>query len=163
MYVQFYWNRLTMTDLSPEAQAVVNAAEEVTGYGKATARMKYQLAASILAAVEQTQQRQYGERFICDANKLLSIATELQQENSTHSVLNNWYPIKTAPRDGTMFIGANSSEMIICNWPRGCAIGRWSRNSKRDEWDGYSIPTLYRLTHWHKAPEFPPFEPVSNL
>ena len=42
-----------MTDLSPAAQAVLNAAEAVSEYGKATSLMKARLAAALRAAVDQ--------------------------------------------------------------------------------------------------------------
>jgi hypothetical protein len=43
----------TMTDLSPTAQAVVNAAVEVTGYGKETWLLKARVAAALEAAADQ--------------------------------------------------------------------------------------------------------------
>ena len=42
-----------MTDLSPAAQAVLNAAEAVSEYGKATPLMKARLAAALRAAADQ--------------------------------------------------------------------------------------------------------------
>ena len=42
-----------MNDLSPAAQAVLNAAEAVSEYGKATSLMKARLAAALRAAVDQ--------------------------------------------------------------------------------------------------------------
>jgi hypothetical protein len=63
--------------------------------------------------------------------------------------------IETAPRDGSFFLAANSSEMIVCNWPRGCAIGRWCKSPRQKEWEGSFIPTLQPLTHWRPLPNFP--------
>lgn len=42
-----------MIDLSPAAQAVLNAAEAVSEYGKATPLMKARLAAALLAMADQ--------------------------------------------------------------------------------------------------------------
>ena len=42
-----------MTDLSPAAQAVLNAAEAVSEYGKATPLIKARLAAALLAMADQ--------------------------------------------------------------------------------------------------------------
>ena len=42
-----------MTDLSPAAQAVLNAAEAVSEYGKATPLMKARLAAAMRTAADQ--------------------------------------------------------------------------------------------------------------
>lgn len=42
-----------MIDLSPAAQAVLNAAEAVSEYGKATPLMKARLAAALVAAADQ--------------------------------------------------------------------------------------------------------------
>jgi hypothetical protein len=65
-----------------------------------------------------------------------------------------WQPIKTAPRDGQFFIGANAEEVIICNWPKQIrtdyAPGKWRRG--RGEWNGSFIPTKSPLTHWQPLP-----------
>jgi len=73
-----------MTDLSPAAQAAVNAAVEAGGgYGKATPVLRARLAAALEAVVAKTKMRQYGTCWICDANELLAIADELRgQEGS---------------------------------------------------------------------------------
>lgn len=69
-----------------------------------------------------------------------------------------WQPIKTAPRDGQFFIGANVEEAIICNWPKQAKIdyapGNWKRGRGR-EWDGSIIPTKSSLTHWQPLPDLP--------
>ena len=73
-----------MTELSPAAQAVVNAAVEAGGgYGKATPVLHARLAAALEAVVAKTKQRQYGTCWICDANELLAIAAELRGDTTT--------------------------------------------------------------------------------
>lgn len=42
-----------MTDLSPQAQAIVNAAVDVTGYGKETQILKDRLAAALYALADR--------------------------------------------------------------------------------------------------------------
>jgi hypothetical protein len=68
-----------------------------------------------------------------------------------------WQPIKTAPRDGQFFIGANAEEAIICNWPKQArtdyAPGKWRRG--RGEWNGSFMPTKSPLTHWQPLPKLP--------
>jgi hypothetical protein len=73
-----------MTDLSPAAQAAVNAAVEAGGgYGKATPVLRARLAAALEAVVAKTKMRQYGTCWICDANELLAIAAELRGDTTT--------------------------------------------------------------------------------
>ena len=62
-----------MTDLSPAAQAIEDAYFNADGFG-----YRNGLAAALRAAVANTQQRQYNECWICDANELLAIAAELE-------------------------------------------------------------------------------------
>ena len=62
--------------LSPAAQAVLDA------YFSALHKTPNQsIAAALRAAVAQTQQRQYGDCWICAANELLAIAAELEAGN----------------------------------------------------------------------------------
>jgi hypothetical protein len=63
-----------MTDLSPAAQAIEDAYFNADGFG-----YRNGLAAALRAAVANTQQRQYNECWICDANELLAIAAELEE------------------------------------------------------------------------------------
>ena len=42
-----------MVELSPAAQAIVNAVEDVSGYGRATSLMKARMAAALRAAADQ--------------------------------------------------------------------------------------------------------------
>ena len=76
-----------------------------------------------------------------------------------------WQPIKTAPRDGQFFIGANAKESIICNWPKQAQIdyapGNWRRGRK--EWVGSFIPTKSPLTHWLPLPNLPDADENSTL
>lgn len=69
----------------------------------------------------------------------------------------SWQPIETAPRDGRFFIGANTEEVIVCNWPKqkniDYAPGKWRKGQK--EWNGSSIHTCSPLTHWMELPELP--------
>ena len=62
-----------MKQLSPEAGVVLDA-------GLLHAVHRYSIAAALRAAVTHTQQRQYNECWICDANELLAIADELEAE-----------------------------------------------------------------------------------
>jgi endonuclease/exonuclease/phosphatase (EEP) superfamily protein YafD len=71
-----YMEKTSLTDLSPAAQAVLDA--YITGL--ATKR-RDALAAALRAAVAHTHQRQYGECWICDADKLLAIADELESNH----------------------------------------------------------------------------------
>ena len=61
-----------MTPLSPAAQAVRSAALY------AGPKLEGRIAAALKTAVAHTQQRQYGDCWICDANELLAIAAELK-------------------------------------------------------------------------------------
>ena len=61
-----------MTEFSPAAQAVKAAAVDAYWLFHPA-----QAAALIRAAVAHTQQRQYADCWICDANELLAIADEL--------------------------------------------------------------------------------------
>ena len=69
----------------------------------------------------------------------------------------HWKTIDTAPRDGRFFIGGNSEEVIMCNWPKqknvDYAPGNWRRG--RGEWNGSMILTRLPLTHWMQLPEPP--------
>ena len=76
-----------MTDLSPAAQAVLNAAEAVSEYGKATPLMKARLAAALRAAADQVvpvPKLPYDS--CCDVSasatrsQLLAIAAELETQ-----------------------------------------------------------------------------------
>ena len=69
-----------MADLSPAAQAVLDAAEPLIAPSECLG-LEAALAAALRAAVAQTQQRQYGDCWICDANELLDIADELEAVN----------------------------------------------------------------------------------
>lgn len=59
------------SDLSPSAQAIVNAAVDVTGYGKETPLLKKRIAASLRTAAL------YCKR---DDLILMSLADELEEE-----------------------------------------------------------------------------------
>ena len=67
-----------MSDLSPQAQAILKAYETTIGYRRG-------FAAVLEAVVAKTKRRQYGTCWICDANEILAIAAELRgtttQEN----------------------------------------------------------------------------------
>ena len=58
--------------LSPAAQAVWDAAVR--------AEPGQTISAALRAAVAATQMRQYGDCWICDADKLLAIANELEAQ-----------------------------------------------------------------------------------
>ena len=63
-----------MTSLSRAAQAVMDA----TDYPEDLAT-RIRVGAALRAAVAHTQQRQYGNCWICDANELLAIVDELER------------------------------------------------------------------------------------
>ena len=65
-----------MTELSPQAQAVLNAFRAVPDLRDCPS-----IAAALRAAVAATQTRQYGDCWICDADELLAIAAELEGAN----------------------------------------------------------------------------------
>ena len=66
-----------MTDLSPQAQAVLDASSDApVGNGWNADRLA--IAAALRAAIAHTQQRQYNNCWICDANELRAIADELE-------------------------------------------------------------------------------------
>lgn len=69
-----------MTQLSPQAQAVLDAANNAQSYhpDDCLNESRAVAAAALRAAVAHTQQRQYNECWICDANELLAIANELE-------------------------------------------------------------------------------------
>jgi hypothetical protein len=60
--------------LHPVAQAVLDA----TDYQEDWATRISAAATTLRAVVAHTQQRQYGDCWICDANELLAIAAELE-------------------------------------------------------------------------------------
>ena len=71
-----------MTDrtLSPTAQAVLDAYN--AGFIRPVAvHHKPRIAAALRAAIAHTQQRQYNNCWICDANELRAIADELEDVN----------------------------------------------------------------------------------
>ena len=65
-----------MTDLSPAAQAVLNAAEAVSEYGKATPLMKARLAAALRAAANIGERCNYSSAEALDL--IIAIAAELE-------------------------------------------------------------------------------------
>ena len=76
-----------MTDISPAAQAVLNAAEAVSEYGKATPLMKARLAAALRAAADQVApEPKLPYDSCCDVSasairtQLLAIAAELEAQ-----------------------------------------------------------------------------------
>jgi hypothetical protein len=69
-----------MTDLSPAAQYIVNAAvESGGGYGRATPVLHARLAAALRAAADQLAYGHTG-RLIIDEKALLAIADELEAQ-----------------------------------------------------------------------------------
>jgi len=69
-----------MTDLSPVAQYIVNAAvESGGGYGRATLVLHARLAAALRAAADQLAYGHTG-RLIIDEKALLAIADELEAQ-----------------------------------------------------------------------------------
>ena len=65
--------------LSPAAQAVLNAAEAVSEYGKATPLMKARLAAALRAAAGQLREAYANEEYVDSADDWLDgIAAELE-------------------------------------------------------------------------------------
>jgi hypothetical protein len=66
-----------MSPLSPAAQAVRSAALY------AGPKLEGRIAADLKIVVAHTQQRQYGDCWICDANELLAIAAELGGDPTT--------------------------------------------------------------------------------
>ena len=65
--------------LSPAAQAVLNAAEAVSEYGKATPLMKARLAAALQAAADQLREAYANEEYVDSADDWLDgIAAELE-------------------------------------------------------------------------------------
>ena len=70
-----------MAKLSLAAQAVMNACTNAPIHINWATRSA--AAAVLRAAVAQTQQRQYGDCWICDANELRAIAAELDGTNPT--------------------------------------------------------------------------------
>ena len=61
--------------LSPAVQAVLDA---VCANTKPDCDTQHLIAAALRAAVAATQMRQYGDRWICDADELLAIVAELE-------------------------------------------------------------------------------------
>lgn len=63
---------------------------------------------------------------------------------------NDWQPIETAPKDGSL---------ILIYAKRGQAIGFWDDCWKIDlefvEWEGAAWGTIYNPTHWMPLPEPP--------
>lgn len=66
-----------MPELSPETQKIVNAAVDVTGYGKETPLLKLRIAAALrAAALAVYEKHRYGKLFMEEIN---AIADELEQ------------------------------------------------------------------------------------
>jgi hypothetical protein len=63
-----------------------------------------------------------------------------------------WQPIETAPTNGKQFICWNGEEMLILNKPKGHALGRWEKISKK--WTG-SFVRFDNPTHWMPLPPPP--------
>ena len=80
-----------MTDLSPTAQAVVNAAVEVTGYGKETWLLKARVAAALEAVADEVVPPDPCGNDCCITqceqirHELLAIAAELRGTNPTET------------------------------------------------------------------------------
>ena len=85
------WSQSMTEPLSPAAQAVLNAAEAVSEYGKATPLMKARLAAALRAAADQVvpEEPLYGgdQRWMYERDtrqesrtQLLAIAAELESQ-----------------------------------------------------------------------------------
>lgn len=64
--------------LSTATQAVWDAFEHADCDPYMVDLRKARLAAALRAAVAATQMRQYGDRWICDADELLAIVAELE-------------------------------------------------------------------------------------
>jgi hypothetical protein len=70
------------TPLSPAAQAVINAAVEVTGYGKETPLLCARIAAALRAVADQASYCLDGSAYYVVAKyDLLAIAAELEGNN----------------------------------------------------------------------------------
>ncbi len=69
---------MTDLDLSPAADAVVFAFNAEHSGWVDDPQYLPAIAAALRAAVANTQQRQYNECWICDANEILAIAAELE-------------------------------------------------------------------------------------
>jgi hypothetical protein len=70
-----------MTDrtLSPNTQAIYDAFNRIGLYNEPSFETdRKALAAALRAAIAYTQQRQYNDCWICDANELRAIAAELE-------------------------------------------------------------------------------------
>lgn len=63
-----------MPELSPETQKIVNAAVDVTGYGKETTLLKLRIAAALRATAYNLDWESGDPKFL-----ILSIADELEQ------------------------------------------------------------------------------------
>ena len=70
----------TRPPLSDATQAVWDAAWQLSPLNCQSHqdRRRQQIAAALRAAVAATQMRQYGDCWICDADELLAIATNLE-------------------------------------------------------------------------------------
>ena len=70
----------TRTPLSDATQAVWDAAWQLSPLNCQSHqdRRRQQIAAALRAAVAATQMRQYGDRWICDADELRAIAANLE-------------------------------------------------------------------------------------
>ena len=65
--------------------------------------------------------------------------------------MSEWQPIETAPKDGTMFLGARAGHV----WVR---VSFWRKTDKRFGWHGaQSMKTevANQPTHWMHLPEPP--------
>ena len=75
-----------MSELSPQAQEVFWAFNEAASGKPDDWHYLPAIAAALRAAVAHTQQRQYNECWICDADELLAIADELETFAQAYNV-----------------------------------------------------------------------------
>lgn len=70
----------------------------------------------------------------------------------------SWYPIITAPKDGTWFLVINGDgKMWTCNHPDNHMRGQWHKSKlyKAEKWVGHIDTGGDNPTHWMPLPEAP--------
>lgn len=63
------------------------------------------------------------------------------------------YPIHTIPEDGKQYLLYNKCDgtFDVGNKPKGCFLGKWTRNHNTKEWNGVS--GHFPATHWTYLPK----------
>lgn len=77
------------------------------------------------------------------------------RESLTAQDVPAWRPIETAPKDGTLYLAMEGSDMWVENAPEGHFAGVWSWSESRRQWRGHAHSDDRFATHWMHLPAAP--------